>query len=164
MWRLFMMAGDQVSRVRHLHQLDVIGVGAVAAPPLHVRAERRAAHRYQHRRAVADAYRLGRVSALQRERRGRLGQHLHHELAVPVHALALDLLAQAAQHRQSVVVPHLGADLLQHHHRPLMHLIELLLAQHLAAGVAREHALDCTAAPIAGSAATVIGEAAPAVR
>jgi hypothetical protein len=44
-----LVAGDQLGRLRHLDQLDVIGVRAVAASALEVGAERGAAHRRQHR-------------------------------------------------------------------------------------------------------------------
>ena len=90
-----LQAGDQLGGVRHLHQLDVVGDRAVAAAALEVGAERRAADRREHRRAAADRDLAVGVARRERERRRRLRDQLHHELAIPAHALAVDVLAAA---------------------------------------------------------------------
>ena len=48
-------------------------------------------------RAAADRHRPLGVARLERERRRRLRDHLHHELAIPAHALAVDVLPERAQ-------------------------------------------------------------------
>ena len=56
--------------------------------------------------------------------------HLHHELAVPAHALAVDVLAEPRQQRQSALVAHVGADLLEDRHGVLVDGVERLAREH----------------------------------
>ena len=125
-----LLARHEVGGVRHLDQLEVVGHRALAAAPVEVGAERRPADRRQHGLPAADRDRPRGIAGSERERgRGAVG-HLHHELAVPVHALAVDVLAEPRQDRERALVADVGADLLEDRHGVLVDGVERLAREH----------------------------------
>ena len=122
-------AAQQIGRLRHLDDLDVIGVLPAAAPTLAVGDERRAAGRQMAERPAAERDGALGVAALHGDLRGRPGELLHHEPAVEAHARALDALTEPGQQLECRLVRHLGADVLEDRHRLGADGVERVLGQ-----------------------------------
>ena len=128
--RAALLARHEVGGVRHLDQLEVVGDRALAAAALEVGAERRPADGREHRLRPADPDRPGGVPGPERERRRCAPGHLHHELAVPADALAVDVLAQPREQGQSALVADVRPDLLEDGHGVLVDGVERLAREH----------------------------------
>ena len=137
-------AVQHVGRLRELHEPVVVAHAAAAPALVEVARERRAADVHPDRHAVGPAHgeRALRVATAQPEARGRLRHLLHHEAAVPVDALAVDLLPRVDEQGARRVVLHVGADLLEDAHRLLVDQLFLLGRQDLQRGVMLEHRLS----------------------
>ena len=107
----------------------MVGVHPVAPSALAVGDERRAAGRQHAERAAAERDRALRVAPAHGDLRRRELQLLHHELAVEVHARAVDLLPEAREQLARGLVHDLGADLLEDRHGLRVDGVERVLGE-----------------------------------
>ena len=125
-----LVAGDQVGGVRHLDQLDVVGVACRRGGRARGRsrtASRRPASAPAS--AAADRHRPLGVAAPQRERVPAPWPASPSRTRDPsARARRRSFWPEPAQHLERRRVADVGADLLEHRHRALVHRLQLLLA------------------------------------